>query len=117
MWPRARSKAIRETNRSEKPSFDRRQPSARPSLLSTPAPSAPTSSTPPGRDTTAFTTRSLLVTSRQVAVPFSETQRPSVVPAKKVSAASRAWANARVRRLLAGMPGTLAQRAPPFVER
>ena len=108
---------MRETKRSEKPWFDVthvRPPSV---LRSTPAPSVPSISDPPGWASTELTVTDFAVACRHVAVPSSETHSPSVVPAKKTSWLSGSCANERVRRLEAGMPRMRVHRAAPSAER
>ena len=108
---------MRETNRSEKPELEathERPPSL---LRTTPAPSVPRRTSPPGSVTIELTTSSFCVARRHVAPPSSLIHSPSTVPANSRFWLSGLCAKARVRRLLDGMPRTLVQRPAPSVDR
>jgi hypothetical protein len=112
-----RSKTTLETNRSEKPSLDASQVRPPSVLRTTPAPSVPRTTMPPGRASTALMMRSFCVICRQVAEPSSLVHSPSVVPAKRRFWSSGLCANARVRRLLEGIPLIFVQRVAVSSER
>ena len=113
----AGSNVMRDTNRSENPVLDVNQVLPKSPLRSTPAPSQPRRTAPPGSTRTLFTTSVFCVTSLQVTAPSSLAHSPSVVPAYRVSGRSGSWAKERVRRLLEGIPRILVKRAPPSKER
>jgi len=112
-----RSNTTFDTNRSEKPSFEANQVWPPSVLRTTPAPSVPSITTPPGSASTSLMMRFFCVMSRQVAELSSLDHRPSVVPANRRFWSSGLCANDRVRRLLEGIPLTLVQRAAASSER